>query len=385
MTREFSFLLDCVRSHFQPEIPLSNVPSLDWRKLVNLSERHGVGHFFWQAIRERNDVPSDIRDEVQQRTVEEACQNLSLSAELSRLLRLFAEQAIEVVSLKGPALALSLYGNEALRSSSDLDLLVRTRDVLRAKRLLEGFGYHMQSVVPSRADDACLRRRDRQISFSAHQDPDQANNSWIDLHWRLLPGYFPASFDEHQVWEDLREMSVGGIAAPTLSPEHQLMFLCAHGTKHLWQRLGWICDVAALLRVEPNLDWKLVFSQARETDTSRMVVLGLLLASELLGVVLPPEASEYTTDDKAVRALIEIVQRRLHDEILTPASALESARFSRHAFELTGHRMRFLAGIFLEPTEAEYESLKLPLALHWLYYFFRPLRLAAKYSIQNRS
>ena len=41
--------------------------------------------------------------------------------------------------------------------------------------------------------------------------------------------------------------------------------------------------------------------------------------------------------------------------------------------------MRFLVGIFLEPTEAEYEeALKLPLPLHWLYYFFRPLRLCVQ-------
>jgi hypothetical protein len=58
---------------------------------------------------------------------------------------------------------------------------------------------------------------------------------------------------------------------------------------------------------------------------------------------------------------------------------MESASFGRRAFERTGHRVRLLIGVFLEPTEAEYEVLKLPLPLHWLYYFFRPLRLMVKY------
>jgi hypothetical protein len=110
-----------------------------------------------------------------------------------------------------------------------------------------------------------------------------------------------------------------------------------------------------------------------------MVVLGLLLASELLGVSLPSAAVEYVSSDGDARELVETVRQRLYDEILTPASAMESASFSRRAFERTGPRVRFLIGVFLEPTEAEYEALKLPLPLHWLYYFLRPLRLIAKY------
>ncbi len=133
------------------------------------------------------------------------------------------------------------------------------------------------------------------------------------------------------------------------------------------------------MQVEPDIDWTRVFSEARQTDTTRMVVLALLLASELLGISIPPGAVEYTSNDSGARELVGTIRRRLHDEIFTPAAVMESASFSRRAFERTGHRVRFLIGVFLEPTEAEYEVLKLPLPLHWLYYFFRPLRLVAKY------
>jgi hypothetical protein len=104
-----------------------------------------------------------------------------------------------------------------------------------------------------------------------------------------------------------------------------------------------------------------------------------------LGIDLPSAALEYTSRDRAARELVETVSQRLHDQILTPATAMESAAFSRGAFEHPGHRIRFLVGIFLEPTEAEYEALKLPLPLHWLYYFFRPLRLAFKYARIRKS
>jgi hypothetical protein len=71
--------------------------------------------------------------------------------------------------------------------------------------------------------------------------------------------------------------------ALALSPEHLALFLCAHGAKHYWERLGWICDVGRLLQVEKTVDWTGVFAEASETDTSRILSLGLLLARDLLG------------------------------------------------------------------------------------------------------
>jgi len=378
VTQEFPFLLGCVRRFFDSEAPQPTTAGLDWDKLMQLAERHAVVALFCQAVRVRRDIQVETLEYLQGRAVQAARFDLTLSAELASLLKLFEGHEIQVVSLKGPALRSTLYGDAALRSSSDLDLLVRPHDVLRAKRALEEAGYYMQSILPSDADGACLRRRDCQITLS-REITEQDDLLFVDLHWRLLPGYFPRFFDEHALWGRLRQVSVAGTVASTLSSEDLLLFLCAHGTKHLWERLGWLCDIARLVQVEPGIDWTRVFIEARQTDTTRMVVLGLLLASELLGVSLPRAAVENISSDPVPRELVETVRHRLHDQIPTPASAVESASFGRRAFERTGHRIRFLIGVFLEPTEAEYEVLKLPLPLHWLYYFFRPIRLAFKY------
>jgi hypothetical protein len=377
--QEFPFLLACVRRFFDSDAPQPSAAGLDWSKLTQLAQRHAVMALFCQAVRARDDIPVEVLDCLQGRAFETARFDLTLSAELGRLLKLFEAEKIQVVSIKGPALRQTLYGEAALRSSSDLDLLVRMKDVLRAKRALEGAGYYMQSILPSDADKAYLRRRDCQITLS-RKITEQDDLLFVDLHWRLLPGFFPRFFDEHALWGHLRQVSVAGTVVSTLSSEHLLLFLCAHGTKHLWERLGWLCDIARLVQVDPGIDWTRVFIEARQTDTTRMVVLALLLASELLGIAIPPAAVEYTSKDSGARELVDTIRQRLHDQILTPAAAMESASFSRRAFERSGHRIRFLVGIFLQPTEAEYQALKLPLPLHWLYYFFRPLRLAVKYA-----
>lgn len=363
-TREFDFLLAAVRRFFRPESPIPSLERLDWNEILRLADRHAVTAFLCHAC----ETP-ELRDIA----IDAARFNLTLSAELLKLLDLFEKQGIGVVSLKGPVLGVALYGDAALKTSSDLDLLVRPRDALRAIHAMLAASYRLTSVQHWSGDEAYLRDLNGELSFS-----DPAGRLKIDLHWRLLPTYYPTLFDDAELWGKLRSVSWGRARALTLAPEHLLLFLCAHGAKHSWERLGWLCDTARLIQVEPKLNWPEIFAQARRTDTSRMLSLGLLLASDLLGVDLPPAALELADADARTRALAEAAQERLRAD--KPVSVAEAVRFPARAFEQSGNRMRLVVGMVCQPTEAEYRALKLPPGLYWLYYVFRPLRLAVKYS-----
>jgi hypothetical protein len=52
--------------------------------------------------------------------------------------------------------------------------------------------------------------------------------------------------------------------------------------------------------------------------------------------------------------------------------------------ERTGHRLRYVAGEYLTPSEAEFRALQLPPRLFFLYYPFRPIRLLWKYAMQRQ-
>ena len=308
MTHEFAFLLASVRRFFQPGTALPCPDGIDWPRLTQLAERHAVIGLLYQALQQEavRQPPAPALDALRLRAWETMRQDLILSAELAKLLDIFAEERIAVISLKGPALREILYGHKGLRSSTDLDLLVHAPDAPRARRLLESRGYRLESALHWSSENALFRCRDSEISF--------AGPVRVDLHWRLLPGYFPGSFDESQVWNNPRVVPFAGTEAWTLAPERLLLFLCAHGTKHIWERLGWICDVARLLQVEPDMDWSGLFIQAAQTDTSRMVLLGLILASELFGVELPAAAADRARQDPRPGTLAGKLKVRLQEE-----------------------------------------------------------------------
>jgi hypothetical protein len=371
LTREPSFLLDCVRRFLQPDTPLALPPDLDWARLGALAREHAVAPLvYWTLHGCADALPPAVVEQFHQSFRETARVNLALSAELAKLLTLFAHAGIEVLPLKGPTLAQTLYGNLALRAFADLDLLIRPRDVLPAKKLLESNGYALTSRLHWPAESACFRARESQLSFA------DASGVSVDVHWRLLPDYVPEAFDEEQVWSGRRAVPLAGVTARTLSRERLLLFLCAHGAKHLWERLGWICDFARLLQVETEIDWPWVFAEASRTGTSRMLAVGLLLATGLLGAAPPPGASA----DPEARALAKAIRERYLDGAPIPVPALEAARLSLRMFERTSHRLRYVLGSFFGPSEAEYRALRLPPPLYGFYYVFRPLRLAARYA-----
>ena len=361
VNREIEFILACLRCSLRGDSLPPAVSGLDLEQVRVLADRHAVTPLLKELF------PDNFR--------QIAGFNLALGGVLVRLLNSFARQGIDVVPLKGPMLDQTLYGNLALRAFGDLDLLVRKADVLHAKHLLESEGYQLRSTLHWATDSACFRVRDSELSFSRTN-----TNVNIDLHWHLLPRYFPSPFHEDRVWRRLRTLSFAGVTTSTLSTEDLLLFLCAHGTKHLWERLGWICDVGRLVQVERVIDWSYVLEQAEGTGTSRMLTLGLLVASDLLGTELPPLAANHVATDKLARALSKTIRDRLMANAASPALAVDAALLSTRVFEYVGHRLRFVFGLFIQPSEADYRILQLPPALYWLYYPFRFLRLTAKYS-----
>ena len=64
-------------------------------------------------------------------------------------------------------------------------------------------------------------------------------------------------------------MTVSGTDVSSLAMENLLWLLCVHATKHKWARLSWICDVAELLRSQPQLNWEKVIALGAELAVAR--------------------------------------------------------------------------------------------------------------------
>jgi hypothetical protein len=153
-----------------------------------------------------------------------------------------------------------------------------------------------------------------------------------------------------------------------------LLLLCVNGAKDLWRALEPVCAVSELLRAPAGLDWQRAVSLARRAGALRMLLVGLLLARDLLDAPLPSEVSRLADSDRAARRLAAEARRRLSEPQARPWGLAAETRFRLASRERLRDRARYCALRLLTPTHRDC-SPELPPSLSFVYYALRPLRL----------
>jgi hypothetical protein len=281
---------------------------------------------------------------------------------------------IDVLPIKGPILAVTAYGDPARRGvSGDLDLVVRPRDFERAVACLLALGYvrHEGASDPEHEQEQWQRE--------AHFLPSALPAAMIELHTDLVGNLNTASVSVEDVFERSRRDTVFGVPMRVLAMEDQLLYLCLHGARHLWSRLLWVCDVDAVIRRSPSIDWPAVMSRAAAIDATQRLALGLHLAHTVLATPLPSFPPLAASGRPLERALA-LVARRMSDTsagraVPSLGLLLASELAVRETF---AQRLRYL-GKHLTPTPRDRAWVRLPRHLGWLHVILRPLRLLTRY------
>jgi len=118
---------------------------------------------------------------------------------------------------------------------------------------------------------------------------------------------------------------------------------------------------------------------AAETRCERPVLLGLLLAHDLLNTPVPDDLLERARGMPVVVSHArEAAERLCRDEPSEPESAQLTA-FNATLAERPWQKARHYAARLKAPTEAELEWIALPWQLFFLYYPLRAVRLIWKY------
>jgi len=378
MRPEFELLLCCaMRSHRRGCKRLRTLleQRLDWQCLVRLANHHGMMPHLYARLSETcaSFVPEAALTQLHEQFTANARRNLLLTAKLLKLLALFEEHQIAAVPFKGPLLALSAYGDSALRQFSDLDVLIHTEDVPKARELLISHGYCPQFSLTREQETDLIRFRNE------HAFWHEVEGVAVDLHWALAPRWFQATLDTENVWNRVESTTVAGRIVATLSAEDMLLFLCVHGSKHCWHLLSMIYDLAAHLRASTMVDWQRLIDQADRQGSERMLLLGFHLASELFGVELPGELARKIKTDPSMDRLAAQVYRILLRDTDVAGGFFEEHLFNLRAIEYLRRKALYCFDQVLTPTPIEWASLPLPSSLSFLYYLVRPLRLVLKY------
>lgn len=342
----------------------------DWDILRRTAGVHGLLPFLYSRLKEaaQDLVPQAEMARWKGLYQANARRNLVMTARLLKVLKVFEAHGIRAVPLKGPVLAEAAYGDIALRTFSDLDILVLKRDIPKVKELLISGGFRPWYTFTKRQEDAYLKQ--------VKEYPFEAGNGelQLDVHWKFAPQYM-GDRDIGGALDRARPGRVGGVEVPILSDEDTLLMLCIHGTYHLWTGLGLVCDVVRFLEARAGMDLPEVLRKAEEYGLRRDYLLGLALARDLLGAELPEGIGEEVEKDRAVGTLRAHVRTSLFRREDGSPGFLETGWFHLKQIDRFADKTGYVLIRALMPTVEDWKRFPLPDSLYFLYFLSRPLRL----------
>lgn len=348
---------------------------LDWDYMLLMAQRHRIipslHHYLVTECPET--IPAEVSSRLEKLNQENTRSNLLLTGELLKLVDLLEAHGIEAVPFKGPTLALWAYGDVGRREFGDLDILVKKQDVPAVRELLVSEGFTARPHLSAAQQAATLR-------FDCSHNFANEKNVWLDVHWDFVVPYASVQIDTNKLWDRLQPISVNNRKLKTLSVEDLLLILCLHGFTHLWERLGWISDVAALIDSQEKIDWSLLIKNADRMGSRRILALGLHLASNLLGASVPPEVWNNAPADATVVELADQVQRGLFTEGNEQVGIRGEVRLHLAMKERKRDKLSSCIRLLATPRVDDWKLLPLPGSLFFLYYALRPFRLTGKYA-----
>lgn len=292
--------------------------ALDWDYIVECSVRQGISSLlYWNLskIRSGKAVPYEVMKNLEKKYYSNLARNMLLYDELSKVLKAFKRAGIDTIVLKGAFLAEEIYPDIGLRPMSDLDLLIKEKDLTKVKNELTGLMYsntfhtksyeQLQTVL---SNEHLFLHKNKEIS--------------IDLHWNILPPESPYNIDISKFWDNAKPINIANVEILTLAPEDLLQHLCLHLDNHInystpaAQHLKNYCDIAEVtMHYREIINWSYFLQSSKSYSIENPIYRGLSIADKYFEAFIPGDVLKALEPAKSNTSLKETFNGLMQDNL----------------------------------------------------------------------
>ncbi len=338
----------------------------------------GIGALVYYRLRELGlleQLPPEARQRLKSSYLSAAARSMIRQHALHKILSAYDEAALPVILLKGAHLAYTVYPDPALRSMTDLDLLVPFAQLQEAAAALERLGYRPERQYWI----------DFETTVNQHLPPFlHEKGQTVELHWTIRHPQLEKPVDIEAVWGRAGEFTCAGVTARGLSPADLLLHLAAHATVQHHMRGGprIVYDIAAAVnRWNTVIDWELLAEMAREHRLQKALFLLLRLSRDMFHAPVPDDFLAKTRpadfDPQWLRTAADLLflSQGAQSQLSINYADLMNAR------GLPGKLLELLKQVFIPPANIAQAYGLPPSSMRiWLYYPVRLKYLAGKHA-----
>ncbi|MFP3860899.1 MAG: nucleotidyltransferase family protein [Bacteroidales bacterium] len=341
---------------------------LSTEKFLNLLQRHKLISIVYSNLAHtETGISATLRENIKQKHSSNTKRNMNFLREIILLSSQLNKQNIPHLFIKGPVLSQMLYNDPLLKSSIDIDILTSFEHVEKMHALLSEAGYRM--IYPS----FDLNKTERNINYriSHHYNfrhPEKQVN--IELHWKLMNPRALLPIDFEELYKRSVEVDINQHKIRTMGKSDYLLYLAVHGSKHRWYSLGWLKDFSELIRQASPEEFTRAFEKAEKFKLLKPFVQGNVLSHLLFKNPLDERIINFYKRKPPERFIIRALQA-----VKTPIEKIRSHKSGRlmYQFKLRNDLRYWLTLLFrLRTHHSDWEALRLPAWLFFLYYPLRP-------------
>jgi hypothetical protein len=325
LSSEDKLLLYCSRLSINEDIVykieeiLSNI--LDWNYIFECSARQGISPLFYWNLKNINNgknVPPEVMKGLKKIYYSNLAQNMLFYNELSKILMAFKGADIDTIVLKGAFLAEKIYKNIGLRPMSDIDLLVKEKDLQKVKRELTKLMYFAPTIIfPTKLHEQFQMVRSNELPPFVHS----IKRIVIEIHWDIQPPQNPYQVDINKFWNNAKSIKVAGIEVLTFAPEDILQHLCLHLHKHInsssappAKPLRDYCDIAEVTKhYKETINWNSLLQSSKSYRTEEPIFHGLYIAKKYFEAFVPENVLHKLETVKSIISFEEIFKGASED------------------------------------------------------------------------
>jgi predicted O-linked N-acetylglucosamine transferase (SPINDLY family) len=343
---------------------------INWTLFARKAANHGLAGLAGNTLARVAPglMPDDVLEALGLNIQRTRTRNGVLFGECARIIETLAKNGIEAIPFRGPVLALQAYGDFGLREPSDLDLLIRERDLASAVAMLGRLGYLRQEDLSVAQLDLTHRIQGREILIQ------KAAEFTIGVNTRLTPMNMALGIDYVGLWARAGRITLIGQSIPALAPEDELIALAIYGSKELWWNIKTACDFAVFITSHPRLDWTAVAARATAQGCRRMVLLATALAHGCFDVVVPESIVATEQTDPIIAPMVgRIMAHWQADKPIVPPSNKTLSMDRRQLHDGVARQGQYIFRALFSPGPYHVARIRLPGRLSFAYV---PIKIA---------
>ncbi|MEI6055077.1 MAG: nucleotidyltransferase family protein [Lentisphaerota bacterium] len=254
----------------------TKLPEEIWESVYKLTRLYNLLPLIFHKIKQlKLALPEKTESKFKKDYLWFVSKDLQRKKQLYELIKLLNENDIDHILLKGSHIAETIYKNSALRTMSDIDILINKADFEKAYKTLSKEGY--RNSTSNIADSELLPYKDK------HFNPLIKDGCIpVEFHWNIHRAY---DYNKIQsLWKRAVSVNINSLKTKVLSTEDLLIHICVHKgcDDDFISSLVMLSDIKEI-ESTITLDWDKVYDLTlSEWHNTKSIFSALYLYNKLL-------------------------------------------------------------------------------------------------------